>query len=278
MSAEFPTFTADQWKNWTIVYSLVALKDILPPDHYDCWSYFVQACQYLSSRAIHPAVLNQAHSLLVRFCQCFEALYGSVSCTMNMHLHCHLAECVREHGPVYSFWLFSFERYNGILGAIHTNIHAIEVQMMRKKFASQQLWSMMESTDLSSVDFVQMLQDYNTERGTAFELTSIYEYFATLENDDVKGRYVELLPPLKERVLNHLQLPFVESSHRSLLSPNYVRTLRIYKSASQARIRGELYGCAHSRNKKQSIALVRIRTCDGTNLEDTLWARFNLYV
>ena len=142
--------------------------------------------------------------------------------------------------------------------------------MMRKFIASQQLWSMMESTDLSSVDFVQMLQDYNTERGTAFELTSIYEYFATLENDDVKGRYVELLPPLKERVLNHLQLPCVESSYRSLLSPNYVQTLRIYKSASQARIRGELYGCAHSRNKKRSIALVRIRTCDGTNLEDTL--------
>ena len=77
-------------------------------------------------------------------------------------------------------------------GAIHTSNYSVEVQMMRKFIASQQLWSMMESTDLSSVDFVQMLQDYNTERGTAFELTSIYEYFVTLENDDVKGRYVEL--------------------------------------------------------------------------------------
>ena len=111
---------------------------------------------------------------------------------MKMHLHCHLAECIREHGPVYSFWLFSFERYNGILGAIHTNNHSVEVQMMRKFIASKQLGSMMRSTDLSSVDFVQMLQDYNTKRGNAFELTSIYEHFATLENDDVKGRYAEL--------------------------------------------------------------------------------------
>ena len=104
----------------------------------------------------------------------------------------HVVGMTREYGPVYSFWLFSFERYNGILGAIHTNNHSIEVQMMRKFIASQQLWSMMESTDLSSVDFVQMLQDYNTERGTALELTSFMSYFATLENDDVKGRYVEL--------------------------------------------------------------------------------------
>ena len=74
--------------------------------------------------------------------------------------------------------------------------------MMRKFVASQQLWSMMESTDLSSVDSVQMLQDFNTERGTAFELTSIYEYFATPENDDVTGRYVELLPQCSKMCLS----------------------------------------------------------------------------
>ena len=49
-----------------------------------------------------------------------------------MHLHMHLADCVQDYGPVYSFWLFSFERYNGILGKYPTNNKSIALQMMRK--------------------------------------------------------------------------------------------------------------------------------------------------
>ena len=33
-----------------------------------------------------------------------------------MHLHTHITDCILDYGPVYSFWLYSFERYNGILG------------------------------------------------------------------------------------------------------------------------------------------------------------------
>ena len=49
-----------------------------------------------------------------------------------MHLHLHLSDCYKDYGPCYSFWLFSFERYNGILGRFHTNHQAVEIQIMRK--------------------------------------------------------------------------------------------------------------------------------------------------
>ena len=51
----------------------------------------------------------------------FEALCGKEKCTPNMHLHGHLLDCILDYGPVYSFWCFSFERYNGIMGDYHTN-------------------------------------------------------------------------------------------------------------------------------------------------------------
>ena len=35
--------TADQWKNWTCIYSMYVLKDILPSEHLRCWWLFVQA-------------------------------------------------------------------------------------------------------------------------------------------------------------------------------------------------------------------------------------------
>ena len=39
--------------------------------------------------------------LLLKFCKKFEALYGQQSVTPNMHLHCHLKECVLDYGPIH---------------------------------------------------------------------------------------------------------------------------------------------------------------------------------
>ena len=33
--------TADQWKNWTCIYSLFVLHDLLPKEHLECWWLFV---------------------------------------------------------------------------------------------------------------------------------------------------------------------------------------------------------------------------------------------
>ena len=73
-----------------------------------------------------------ADGLLLKFCQRSAELYGDNAITRNMHMHCHLASCLREFGLVYSFWLFPFERYNGILEDQPTNNRSIEMQLMRR--------------------------------------------------------------------------------------------------------------------------------------------------
>ena len=79
-----------------------------------------------------------AHSaFMLQFCRDFERLYGNLSVTPNMHLHTHLADCVFDYGPISGFWLFSFERYNGILGDFCTNNKSVELQLM-PKFAKDQ--------------------------------------------------------------------------------------------------------------------------------------------
>ena len=54
-----------------------------------------------------------------------------------MHLHTHILDCILDYGPVYSFWLFSFERYNGLLGDYITNQRSPEIQLMRKFIGDQ---------------------------------------------------------------------------------------------------------------------------------------------
>ena len=46
-----------------------------------------------------------------------------------MHLHRHLKECITDYGPVLNFWLFGFERYNGILESYPANSLSVEIKM-----------------------------------------------------------------------------------------------------------------------------------------------------
>ena len=121
ISSSMGSFNADQLKNWTILFSVYALKGILPDEHLECWRKFVLACRRLCSRYLSVGNAKVADRLLLDFCRMFESLYGDQFVTPNMHLHGHLLDCILDYGPVYSFWLFSFERQNGILGSYKTN-------------------------------------------------------------------------------------------------------------------------------------------------------------
>ena len=130
-------FTADQWKSFTVLFSIHALWNVLPRSDLEVWRNFVMACSCLCSTVLTETRALLAQSYLLKFCQSFEQLYGKHRVTPNIHLHTHLVECVLDYGPVYSFWLFSFERYNGILGEYGTNQRAVEIQLMRKFLSSQ---------------------------------------------------------------------------------------------------------------------------------------------
>ncbi|CAB4006868.1 Hypothetical predicted protein [Paramuricea clavata] len=132
ISSNYGSYTAEQWKNWTLIYSLVCLKNILPEAHLSCWQTFVLACTYICKPVISVAELEVFDGLFVKFCKEVEALYGKEVITPNMHLHCHLRDVLLDHGPSASFWCFSFERYNGILGSTPTNKRSVELQLMRR--------------------------------------------------------------------------------------------------------------------------------------------------
>ncbi len=125
ISAQFAGFTAEQWMLWTTVFSPLVLRDFLPQEHFAQWCLFSQACSVLCHLHIHDSDVQKADKLLLTFCKRFQDLYGKDECTSNMHMHCHLRECILDVGPLHSFWCFSFERYNGILENNYAEILAI---------------------------------------------------------------------------------------------------------------------------------------------------------
>ena len=137
ISSNYGSYTAEQWKNWTLIYSMFALKGVIADKHLQCWQTFVLACKYLCKTTITSIDLQRADLLLLKFCKDFQQLYGKKAITPNMHLHCHLKDIILDHGPVRSFWCFSFERYNGIMGSVFTNKRSVELQLMRKLLMSR---------------------------------------------------------------------------------------------------------------------------------------------
>lgn len=132
ISTSFGGFTADQWKNWTNIFGLLALRNTVDQPFYENFRHFALASRLLCSKVLSERDIDDFDGNIMKFCQGFEELCGPESVTPNMHLHGHLVECLRDYGPVYSFWLFSFERYNGHLGALPSNNRAVEVQFMRR--------------------------------------------------------------------------------------------------------------------------------------------------
>ena len=105
----FSGFTADQFKNWVNLYSIVCLYGVIADDDLECWRHFS-----------------------LQFCRRVQRMYGSDVITPNMHMHCHLKSVLLDYGPVFAFWLFSYERYNGILEHQPTSNRCIETQLMRR--------------------------------------------------------------------------------------------------------------------------------------------------
>lgn len=68
--ASFSGFTADQWRNWILIFSLYSLKEILPYQHYRCWHLFVKACY--CRRSIEIAELEEGDRLLWNFVSNFK--------------------------------------------------------------------------------------------------------------------------------------------------------------------------------------------------------------
>jgi hypothetical protein len=70
------------------------LKDVLPGNHFDCWSIFVDAYFLLIQPALSHNDFMKADQKLSEFCKAYELVYGKEKCTPNMHMHLHMQKSV----------------------------------------------------------------------------------------------------------------------------------------------------------------------------------------
>ena len=225
------SFTASQWRNWITVYSPVVLKGILPDNHMRCWLLFVRACCILCSRVINSVDLGSADQFLLHFCKQVEHIYGWEACTINMHLHLHLKQCFEDFGPAHSFWCFSFERYNGILGSYHTNKRSVEVQFMDKFCTGQSIHALSIPPDeffhsilprctslQQTEEFFSLSNVLSNKRSILQILRSSVESLRHIDSFQKNGT-ISPIPPYQDKILTSEEVLHLKSFYTQFYGP-----------------------------------------------------------
>ena len=225
--SSYKSFTANQWKNWIILYSCVLLKDMLSSTDYRCWKFFVHSCVIINSCYLRESDIRSVHLFLQQFCLQFETLYGRETCTFNMHLHMHLAKTLLDFGPAHASWCYAFERFNGLLGSYSTNNKAIEPQIMRRFIEHQAIFS----EEVPYAEFQSMLPHNQQQESRSKTITnsfSLLHYSADpLNTIDTFAWTKEMeavcpLPPFCEEIFSALQVRQLSDIYQQLYSSSDV--------------------------------------------------------
>ena len=179
----------------------------------------------------------------------FQQIYGKEHCTINIHLHGHLKECVMDFGPVYSFWLFSFERLNGLLGSYHTNGRDVSLQIMRR-FLSTHNFSMSNWPEEYVSEFSHLLSSCTYNKGSLNNSDSTQSECTNL---------IEALPPVSECAwLPHEKESLHHISQELVSGGNYsIHTLYQKCKAMKFRTKGYILGSQKSCYSTSSHVLAK---------------------
>lgn len=247
ISDSFRSFTADQYKNWVIHYSVICLYGLLSSVNLECWRHLVLACRILCKFSLTHDDVIIADALILRFCKRTEELFGKRLITPNLHMSCHLRDCILDYGPMQNFWLFSFERFNGDLGKLPNNNRSIEVQMMRRFLSDADIANVALPNDHAD-DFNELIQFSRSNVGTLGQAESR----CSTDNIDADfpSHYTRCVLSNSEIKDLYTQFGYEESESNHISS--------VFKKYSTININGKIYGGSTSRAKTSSIVIVQI--------------------
>lgn len=106
---------SNEHKAFLLLYSAVALKNLLPPIYYKHWLLLVNAYLILLQIQVTDQDVETADLLLIKFVFDTEKLYGLKALTYNLHLQTHIVTTVRNWGLPWAYSAFLYEGVGGDL-------------------------------------------------------------------------------------------------------------------------------------------------------------------
>ena len=160
-----------------------------------------------------------------------------------MHLYLHLKDCLKDYGQAHSFWVYSFERYNGILRRYHSNNHSIEVQLMRKFLCETQIQSLeapSEAVGLFNIfDDSTVSSVYDTDIRS---LQSLAEYCNLRSDYSITSHIIALLTSKFHGILHKHEMEKIKAVYAYMYPGlNIAYYSYFYESSNKCIMAGEIF-------------------------------------
>lgn len=120
---------ASELKAWFFYYSIPILKTFMPSHYLEHYMMLVKAIYLINQQSVSVEDLNLAEELIKDFVRQFSLMYGRENMTANLHQLLHLAQTVRDFGPIFTTSCFLFENANGILKNLVTGTKFADSQI-----------------------------------------------------------------------------------------------------------------------------------------------------
>jgi hypothetical protein len=125
-------FTGHELKNLLNTFFLWLVDGSITEDEWQLVQHLHQASRIADERFVTTDQIETMEDHLVKYCDLYETVYGGKELKPNHHLCRHLGGFMRDYGPTCAFWLFAFERYNGIMTNYNTRASVVETSMFRQ--------------------------------------------------------------------------------------------------------------------------------------------------
>ncbi|KXJ09324.1 uncharacterized protein LOC110247141 [Exaiptasia diaphana] len=122
--------TAQQLKNYALIYGKCCLFKLIPTKAYDCFVLLSEAVKIITLPCITSQEIAELEDILEEHHEKYTALYGKWSVSINYHMVLHAPQMLRDLGPASGYCCFPFERYNGVLERMPNSGRTVEQQFL----------------------------------------------------------------------------------------------------------------------------------------------------
>ena len=151
---------ANEWRAFLLFYSLFIFQQMLPTKYFKHWLLLSAAIHILLGDDLSLQMIRTAELCLYKFVCEFKDLYGEENVSFNVHLLTHLADSVRNWGPLWGTSAFHFENENGKLLNLYHGTQHVHKQIMKRFFGLKMLHEFVKLCLKDTLPFVSdMLKD-----------------------------------------------------------------------------------------------------------------------
>ncbi|KAG2757569.1 hypothetical protein P692DRAFT_20711205 [Suillus brevipes Sb2] len=166
---------------------------------YQAILFLCTGVRILASRTISMAQARTGQSFLAHYC--LECLQLRIPLTINHQASMHTADMIKKFGPVYAWWLFAFERFNGMLERVHHNGHdggRIELTLLRNWVQTHLIYEYLLALPADTHSFERdqinrIIKVQAQDRGSMMTQIAVYQSEAAEDNVRLPLRNAKLI-------------------------------------------------------------------------------------